>query len=97
MYNVAFLNDIASCLKCVDVNWIVESSKKERMKAAKTHLTRRLAQKLLALPKHVRHNFVWAACRDNIDSFAQIIALLGHLADRVVARLTADLNLRPHL
>ena len=58
LYNASLLNDIASCLKCVDVNLIVKSLTTEMVKAPKTHMTRRLARKLLALPKHVRHNFV---------------------------------------
>ena len=33
----------------------------------------------------VRHNFVWAACRDNIHVFAQLAVLLGHVGSNVEA------------
>ena len=74
----------------------VESSTIERAVDAKTRLTRRLARKLLILPKPVQHNFVWAACRDKIYAFAQILALPGQLPDNLVAYLITESILKPH-
>ena len=48
-----------------------------------------------AMSKHVRHNFVWAACHDNIHSFAQLLALLGQLPKYVAASSTDEQILLP--
>ena len=51
--NPTLLNEIASCLQCVDTNLIIDDSTKNRMMAVKTHLTQRLEQKLLPFEKHI--------------------------------------------
>ena len=83
--NTALLNEVTACLQGVDVNLIVVSSVREKVVAAKKHLSRRFQRYIMLLPKHVRHSFVWAACRDNIHSFAQILAIQRQLPDNLEA------------
>ena len=67
---------------------------RERVDSMPRQLSHQLKQKLLTLPTHGRHNFVWAACRDNIHSFVQILAL--RRPQQVTARLIADFIIKPH-
>ena len=55
-----------------------------------------MEQRIAALPFHVRNNFVWAACRDNIHSFAQLLVLTGQLQPNAGVRSTAESMLTPH-
>ena len=93
--NAALMSEISSCLHGVDVNAVVDSSTREQVLAAKVHLSRRLERLLLCLDPIARHNFVWAACRDNIHSFAQILASVGQLPKYVAASSTNEQILLP--
>jgi hypothetical protein len=93
--DAALMGEISSCLHGVDVNAVFDSSARDQVLAAKVHLSRRLDRRLLRLDAHVRHNFVWAACRDNIHSFAQILALVGQLPKYVAASSTDEQLLLP--
>ena len=64
--------------------------------AMKQHLRYCLEWKLLTLPKHVRHNFVWAACRENIHPFIQVLALIGQLRQQLSAQSHKSI-MKPHL
>ena len=70
------LNELSNCLKGCDSNFIVSPSTREKVVALNKHLSRRLQQRISLLPKHVQHNFVWSACRDNVHAIAQLFTLL---------------------
>ena len=59
------------------------------------HLSKCLERKLLTLPKNARHNFVWAACCNNMYLFAQILAITGQLPKHMISHLVNDLILKP--
>jgi hypothetical protein len=93
--NTALMDEVSSCLQGVDVNAVVDSSARDQVIATKIHLARRLERKLLCLDANLRHNFVWVACRDNIHSFAHILALIGQLPKYVAASSTDEQILLP--
>ena len=94
--NEETLRSISDCLKGGGIAMEVSPSMSERVDSMTSQLSRRLERKLLTLPKHVRHNFVWAACRDNIHSFVQLLALLGQLPQQVTTRSVTDSIIKPH-
>ena len=88
--NMALLNNLVACLHGVDVHLVVVSSTRDQVLAAKVHVSRRLERRLPRLDAHIRHNFFWAAFRDNIHAFAQVLALLGQLQKYVAASSTDE-------
>ena len=95
--NATLLLDLAACLGGFDVDMTAASSKRDQITAAKNHITRRMERLLLRLDPHLRNNFVWAACRDNIHSFVQLLAAAGQLPDHVAARSTDEQILLPDM
>ena len=93
--NEALLRDLAACLHGVDVDTVAASSKRDQILAAKSHIARRLERMLQLLDPHLRHNFVWAACRDNIHVFVQILAIAGQLPEYVAASSIDEQMLLP--
>ena len=91
------LRSISAFFTGVVVNVNALPGTMERVDNVTHQLTCRLDRKLLMLTNHVRHNFVWAACRDNFHSFAQLLALLGQLPQQAAPRLTADSITKPHV
>ena len=91
------LRSVSACLKGADVVTVIPPGSRERVDSMTNQLIRRLERKIPTLPKHVRHSFVWAACRDNAHSFAQILALLGQLPGQIAARSIADSIVKPHM
>ena len=90
------MSAISSCVKGVDMTLDVSPITREKVAATARHLSKRLERKLQTLPKKVRHNFVWAACRDNIHPFCQLIASAGQLPKNIIAHSISDSILKPH-
>ena len=93
--DATLLRNLAACLSGVDVDMTAAASKRDQITAAKNHIARRLERLMLRLDRHLRNNFVWAACRDNIHSFVQLLAAAGQLPDHVAARSTDEQILLP--
>ena len=95
--NTELLDELSNCVHGVVINGIMASSKREKVIVAKNHLSQRLQRRINLLPKHVRNNFTFAACRDNIHSFAQLFVLFGHLPDNLEAASITESMLKPQL
>ena len=95
--NTELLNEMSACLNGVDLCLVVAPSTRLKVAAATSQLSRRLQRLINTLPKHVRHNFVWAACRDNIHAFAQLLALLGQLPNNLEASSITESILKLHI
>jgi len=63
----------------------VVNSTRAKAEALTKLLMQRLKRHIGLLPERVRHNFVWAVCRDNIHVFAQLAVLLGRVGSNVEA------------
>ena len=97
LYDDQTKRSLSACLKGVDFVTAIPLGTEERVNSVTSQIIRRMERKILTLPKHVRHNFVWAACRDNAHSFAQILALLGQIPEQVEARSITDSIVKPHI
>ena len=73
------------------------SSKREKVIAVKNHFSQRPQRRMNLLPNHVRNNFTFAACRDNIHSIVQLFILVGHLPDNLEATSITESILKPQL
>ena len=83
--DTALIGEVSSYLQGVDVDAVVDSFTQDQVLTAKIHLARRLDWRLLRLDAHLRHKFVCAACRDNIYSFTQLLALIRQMPKYVAA------------
>ena len=95
--NTELLNELSCCMHGVVINRVTAPLRRERVVAAKNQLSQRLQIRINLLPKHVRSNFVFAACRDNIHSFAQIFAMFGQVPDNLEAASNTESILEPQL
>ena len=95
--NAELLGELSSCMHGGVINRITAPSRRERVVAAKNQLSQRLQFRINLLPRHVRNNFAFAACRNNIHSFAQIFAMFGQLQDNLEAASTTESILKPQL
>ena len=95
--NTELLNEMSACLNGVDLCLVVAPSTRLKVAAATGQLSQRLQRLINTLPKYIRHNFVWAVCRDNIHAFDQLLAILGQLPNNLEALLITESILKPHL
>ena len=95
MDSPTLLNDISNYLKGVDINLDITASIDKKVEQMTDQLCCCLVQRILPLPKYVRYNFVWVACRDNLHAFAQLMVLTGQLLKQGIVRLATNSIMKP--
>lgn len=88
--NTTLIRKLKKCLHCVDIIQTVAPLTREKVTAAKHQLPRHLQQHINTMTKYVCQHFVRGACRDNIHTFAQILAILQQLSKNMEASSIAD-------
>jgi len=96
MEDVDMSSCISSCIRRVDVTLDAYSTMRGTAVVRTHQPSKRLERKLLSLPRNVRHNFVWLACRGNMYSFSQFLAIIGQLPQHLVSRSVNNLIMKPH-
>jgi len=93
--NAETVGDLSHAIKGCRIETRIHATLKVHAEALTRLLPEQLARMATTLPDQVRYSWVMAACRDNIDSMAQIISLAGQSMMNVETSTYGECILRP--
>ena len=93
--NQETIDKLRACFKGLQFH-SVTTSMHRRVDALTRQLSLRLQPLIDSLPEKARNHFVFSFVRDNINSISQLIALFGHISDRIGGAMIGDCLLPPH-